>query len=107
MTRFRLLLVNEFKLSRTAIPIHLVVLLQPTVMYLLMSVILVHPTFDMYVTPPDSPEGRALVAARMASQMGKDHFPRPVDRARLGLLYGHPHGAAGADLCILTCFVDL
>jgi ABC-type multidrug transport system permease subunit len=63
MTRFRLLLVNEFKLSRTALPIHLVVLLQPTVMYLLMSVILVHPTFDMYVIQPNSPEGGDLVAA--------------------------------------------
>jgi hypothetical protein len=78
MTRFRLLLANEFKLSRTAIPIHLVVLLQPTVMYLLMSVILVHPTFDMYVTQPDSQEGRALVAA-----MGQVGSP-------IGVPYIHP-----------------
>jgi hypothetical protein len=63
MTRFRLLLVNEFKLFRTAIPIHLVALFQPTILYLLMSVILVHPTFDMYVDRPDSEAGRALVAA--------------------------------------------
>jgi hypothetical protein len=63
MTRFRLLLLNEFKLFRTAIPIHLVAILQPTVMYLLMSVILVHPTFDMNVARPTTDEGRALVAA--------------------------------------------
>ncbi len=63
MTRFRLLLVNEVKLFRTAIPIHLVALFQPTILYLLMSVILVHPTFDMYVDRPDSEAGRALVAA--------------------------------------------
>ena len=63
MTRFRLLLVNEFKLFRTAIPIHVVALFQPTILYLLMSVILVHPTFDMYVDRPDSEAGRALVAA--------------------------------------------
>jgi hypothetical protein len=63
MTRFRLLLVNEFKLFRTAIPIHVVALFQPTVMYLLMSVILVHPTFDMYVDRPTTEAGRALVAA--------------------------------------------
>jgi hypothetical protein len=63
MTRFRLLLVNEFKLFRTAIPIHVVALFQPTILYLLMSVILVHPTFDMYVDRPDSETGQALVAA--------------------------------------------
>ena len=63
MTRFRLLLINEFKLFRTAIPIHLVAMLQPTVMYLLMAVILVHPTFDMNVTQPVTDEGRALLAA--------------------------------------------
>jgi hypothetical protein len=63
MTRFRLLLINEFKLFRTAIPIHLVAMIQPTVMYLLMAVVLVHPTFDMNVTQPVTDEGRALVAA--------------------------------------------
>jgi len=63
MARFRLLLVNEFKLFRTAIPIHLVAIFQPTVMYLLMAVILVHPTFDMYVDRPVTEEGRALVLA--------------------------------------------
>jgi len=63
MARFRLLLVNEFKLFRTAIPIHLVAILQPTVLYLLMSVILVNPTFDMNVARPVTDEGWALVAA--------------------------------------------
>jgi ABC-type multidrug transport system permease subunit len=63
MARFRLLLVNEFKLFRTAIPIHLVAIFQPTVMYLLMAAILVHPTFDMYVDKSATEEGRALVAA--------------------------------------------
>ena len=63
MARFRLLLVNEFKLFRTAIPIHLVAILQPTVMYLLLTVILVHPTFDMYVDRPSTEEGRSLVSA--------------------------------------------
>ena len=63
MARFRRLLANEFKLFRTAIPIHLVAILQPTVMYLLLTVILVHPTFDMYVEHPSTEEGRALVSA--------------------------------------------
>jgi ABC-type multidrug transport system permease subunit len=72
MARFRLLLRNELVLFRTAVPIHAVVILQPTVMYLLMTVILVHPTFDMQVTRPDSAEGRALVAAmgRVGSPIG-------------------------------------
>jgi hypothetical protein len=63
MKRFRLLLANEVKLFRTAIPIHVVAMLQPTIMYLLMSSILVYPTFDMYVDQPTTAEGRALVAA--------------------------------------------
>jgi ABC-type multidrug transport system permease subunit len=63
MARFGLLLRNEFKLFRTSIPIHLVAIVQPTVMYLLMSVILVHPTFEMYVDRPDTPSGWSLVAA--------------------------------------------
>jgi hypothetical protein len=63
MRRFRLLLVNEIKLFRTAIPIHVVAMLQPTIMYVLMSAILVQPTFDMYVNRPTTGEGRDLVAA--------------------------------------------
>jgi hypothetical protein len=63
MAHFRLLLVNEFRLFRTAIPIHLVAILQPTVLYLLMSLILVQPTFDMNVAWPVSDEGWALVSA--------------------------------------------
>ena len=63
MARFRLLLVNEFKLFRTAIPIHLVAIFQPTVMYLLMSLILVQPTFDMYVDRPSTEQGWDLVSA--------------------------------------------
>jgi hypothetical protein len=63
MKRFGLLLANEVKLFRTAIPIHVVALLQPTIMYVLMSVILVHPTFDMYVDRPTTAGGQALVEA--------------------------------------------
>jgi ABC-type multidrug transport system permease subunit len=79
MVRFRLLLANELKLFRTSIPIHLVVILQPTVMYLLMAVILVHPTFDMQVTRPATGEGRALVAAmqEVGSPIGLPYI-RPI-----------------------------
>ncbi|MBN2002038.1 MAG: ABC transporter permease [Anaerolineae bacterium] len=63
MNRFRLLIVNEFKLARTSLPIHLVAILQPMLMYLLMTGVLVFATFDMYITQPATDEGRALVAA--------------------------------------------
>jgi len=63
MKRLLLTLKNEIKLVRTSIPVHLVAMLQPTLMYLLMSVILVHPTFDMYVTRPATQGGKSLVAA--------------------------------------------
>ena len=75
MKRFQLLLQNEVKLFRTAAPIHLVAILQPTVMYLLMTTILVHPTFDMNVARPGSDR---LVAA--LEQVGSP----------IGLPYVHP-----------------
>jgi ABC-type multidrug transport system permease subunit len=79
LPRFRLLLRNELKLFRTSIPIHLVALLQPTVMYLLMSAILVHPTFEVQVQRPSSADGEALVAAmeRVGSPIGLPYI-RPV-----------------------------
>ncbi len=63
MKRFQLLLRNEVKLFRTAVPIHLVAILQPTVMYLLMTAILIHPTFDVNVARPGSELGADLVVA--------------------------------------------
>jgi hypothetical protein len=79
MRRFQLLLRNEVKLFRTAVPIHLVAILQPTVMYLLMTVILVHPTFDMNVARPTSELGSDLVAAlgQVGSPIGLPYV-RPV-----------------------------
>ncbi|MGD8399152.1 MAG: ABC transporter permease [Anaerolineae bacterium] len=79
MARFSLLLRNEARLFRTSIPIHLVAILQPTVMYLLMSVILVHPTFDVQVARPTTDAGRALVAVmtRVGSPIGLPYI-RPV-----------------------------
>jgi hypothetical protein len=63
MKRFGLLLLNEFKLARTALPVHLVAVLQPMLMYLLMTQVLVFATFDMFVARPTTDAGRALVAA--------------------------------------------
>jgi hypothetical protein len=79
MARFRLMLSSEIKLFRTAIPIHLVVILQPTIMYLLMAVILVHPTFDMQVARPDTDLGWALVGAmeEVGSPVGLPYI-RPI-----------------------------
>ena len=76
MRRFLLLLRNEFKLTRSAIPMHLVALLQPTVMYLLMSTILVRPTFDLYVTRPERADGQTLVAAmqQVGSPIGEPYI---------------------------------
>ena len=63
MTRFRLFLLNEFKLARTAIPIHAVSILQPALFYLLMSLVLVRATFDVNVVQPADEAGQRLVAA--------------------------------------------
>jgi hypothetical protein len=63
MKRFSLLFRNELKLFRTAIPVHIIAVLQPTVMFVLMSTILVHPTFDMFMTQPSTPEALALATA--------------------------------------------
>jgi len=79
MRRFRLLLFNEFKLFRTTVPIHLVAILQPTIMFVLMSVILVFPTFDMQVAGPLGDEERALMSAmaEVGSPIGLPYI-RPV-----------------------------
>jgi len=76
MRRFLLLFTNELKLFRTAIPVHLVAVFQPTMMFLLMSVILVHPTFDMYLTQPTTPEGQALAVAmdEVGSPIGEPYI---------------------------------
>ncbi|HSJ57239.1 MAG TPA: hypothetical protein VLC95_08655, partial [Anaerolineae bacterium] len=77
--RFRLLLRSELRLFRTSIPMHLVALLQPTLLYVLMSSILVHPTFDVEVVRPTSAAGQTLVTAmeRVGSPIGLPYI-RPV-----------------------------
>ncbi len=47
MIRFRLLLLNEFRLFRTAIPFHLIAIVQPTLLFILMAYVMVSPTFNM------------------------------------------------------------
>ncbi|MBN1668977.1 MAG: hypothetical protein JW862_17930 [Anaerolineales bacterium] len=76
MKRFLLLFTNELKLFRTTIPIHLVAIFQPAIMFLLMSSILVHPTFDMYLQQPSTAEGQALAAAmaEVGSPIGQPYI---------------------------------
>jgi ABC-type multidrug transport system permease subunit len=76
MRRYLLLLLNEFKLSRTAIVVHLIAVLQPTLMYILMGVIMVVPTFDLNVVQPKTEPGRDLVAAmeEVVSPIGLDYI---------------------------------
>jgi hypothetical protein len=90
MARFLLLLTNEFKLARTAILIHVVAVVQPSILFLLMSFTLVHPTFEMNVAPPVTEAGRALLEAmaQVDSPAGVDYIaPVVVDSASLGNLY--------------------
>ncbi|MBN1313512.1 MAG: ABC transporter permease [Anaerolineae bacterium] len=63
MKRFFLLLLHEFRLVRSTLPIHIVAVIEPAVMYALMTVILVHPTFDVYIRQSDDNATQALVAA--------------------------------------------
>ncbi len=63
MRRLLLLLLNEFKLTRTAVTVNLIAVIQPTLMYILMSVIMVIPTFDMYIVQPKTDLGKMLLVA--------------------------------------------
>jgi hypothetical protein len=63
MRRFGLLLLNEFRLTRTALAVHMIALFQPTVMFLLMAVVLVNPTFDMQIVPAETALGRQFLDA--------------------------------------------
>lgn len=77
---------NEFKLFRSAGPIHLVALVQPSLMYALMTLILVTPTFDMVISRPTTAEGQALVEAmqRVRSPVGSAYInPQLTDQPDL------------------------
>jgi ABC-type multidrug transport system permease subunit len=53
--------------------VHLIAILQPTLMYLLMSVIMVVPTFDMYVVEPETALEEDLLGAML--QVGSPNGP--------------------------------
>ena len=76
MKRFSLLLRNEFKSFLTAPAVHLIAILQPTLMYILMSVIMVVPTFEMKIVDPSSILGARFIAAvdEVESPIGPDYI---------------------------------
>lgn len=87
MRRFLLLLQNEFKLFLTAPAVHLIAIIQPTLMYILMSAIMVVPTFEMRVLDPTSAIGNDFIAAaeEVGSPIGPDYIePILVDEAYPG-----------------------
>jgi len=76
MRRYLYLLLNEFRLSRTALIVHLIAVLQPTLMYCLMAVTMVFPTFDMYIVRPETELGLDFVNAmkEVGSPIGPDYI---------------------------------
>ena len=79
MKRFGLLLLSEFKLFRTTIPVHIIGIFQPALMFSLMALVLVTPTFDMHVIIPTTPLGTELVLEmeKVGSPIG-DKYINPI-----------------------------
>ncbi len=63
----------ELRLVRTSVPLHLVAVAQPAIMFLLMGLVFLTPTFDLEVNPPTTAEGHALVEAMQ--QIGTPDMP--------------------------------
>jgi ABC-type multidrug transport system permease subunit len=82
MARFFLLLRNEFKQFQSALVVHLIAVLQPALMYIFMSVIMVVPTFDMYYVDNNTKLGDEFQAAieEVGSPIGPDYInPIPIE----------------------------
>jgi ABC-type multidrug transport system permease subunit len=85
--RFFMLLSNEFRLFRTTIPIHLIGIFQPTLMFSLIAFILVKPAIDMRVAHPTSAIEEALIASmeEVGSPIGERYIkPIVADTSRDG-----------------------
>jgi ABC-2 type transport system permease protein len=78
MRRLNLLLRSELKLTRTSIPVHVIAIFQPALMFFLMNVILVFPTFDMNIVKPDTAEGQLLLAAMEEVRSPNVPYIRPI-----------------------------
>ncbi len=76
MKRFWLLFLHEFRLLKSTWVIHFVVLVQPMLMFFLMSLVLVHPTFTMYVENSSDPFFDKLLAAmaKVGSPIGEPYI---------------------------------
>jgi len=76
MRRFFLLLRSEFKFFLTAPVVHLIAIIQPTLMYIMMSVIMVVPTFEMRVVNPTTQIGKEFLSAaeQVESPIGPDYI---------------------------------
>lgn len=76
MKRFILLLRSEFRFFLTAPVVHLIAIIQPTLMYILMSVIMVVPTFEMRIADPSTQLGKDFLAAaeQVGSPIGPDYI---------------------------------
>jgi hypothetical protein len=74
--RFVLLLRNEFVLFRTAIPVHMIGIFQPALMFSLMALVLVTPTFDMQITTPQTDLEYELVSSmeQVGSPIGSPYI---------------------------------
>ena len=84
MHRYFLLLQNEFKQFRSALIVHLIAILQPTLMYIVMSVIMVVPTFDMNITRQGTNLEKDFLTAmeQVRSPIGPDYIdPILVEQA--------------------------
>ena len=87
MRRFILLLINEMRLTRTALIVHLIAVFQPTLMYFLMASVMVMPTFDMLIERSDPTLTQELVGAmkQVGSPIGANYInPILVDTAEPG-----------------------
>jgi ABC-type multidrug transport system permease subunit len=87
MRRFFWLLRSEFKSFLTAPVVHIIAVLQPTLMYLLMSVIMVVPIFEMHIVKGETALANDFIfaAEEVRSPIGPDYIdPILVDDASPG-----------------------
>ncbi|MFN2144585.1 MAG: ABC transporter permease [Anaerolineales bacterium] len=85
MRRFGLLLLNEFRMTRTALVVNLIAVLQPTLMYALMATIMVMPTFTMNVVRPAEDYGLISAMEQVGSPIGMAYIePILLETAETG-----------------------
>ena len=63
MKRLRLLFSHELRLFRVSVPLHMVVFLQPSILFWLITLVFVHPTLEMNLADSGTPQAERLAAA--------------------------------------------